>query len=310
MASVVFRTIIPFLLLIGAGLLSRKTGILKSGDPRVLSAYLYYFALPALLFVNTAETSFTSATLRYMAAGVIPVLLALIILVLAHAIVRFTRDLLYLLILSSVFGNIAFFGIPFVMFAFPTREAERLGILAVSAIGIVSVLISITTLELTKLEQATMWTRLRRVLARLCRNPLILAILGGFLAAVARAKIPSVLSSPLHMLGNTTVTVAIFTLGASLYGRKYTNIFYALKLSLLRAVFLPLLALLAVTLMNLPPLQKAVLVLMHAMPVAIAMIIMSERYEFQQDTVASLILVSSIGAILYLNLWLFLIGYR
>jgi len=31
----------------GTGFLSRKIGVLKSGDERVLSAYVYYFALPA-----------------------------------------------------------------------------------------------------------------------------------------------------------------------------------------------------------------------------------------------------------------------
>jgi len=48
---------------------------------------------------------------------------------------------------------------------------------------------------------------------------------------------------------------------------------------------------------------------MHGMPVAISMIILSERYNFYKDTIASLILISSLGAGLYLNLWLFLLGH-
>ena len=48
MNDIILRTLIPIIILIGAGALSRKIGILKEGDERVLSAYVYFFALPAL----------------------------------------------------------------------------------------------------------------------------------------------------------------------------------------------------------------------------------------------------------------------
>jgi len=61
-ADVALRTILPIFLLIVTGFLARKGGILRAGDERVLSAYLYFFALPALFIVNMAETEFTSRT--------------------------------------------------------------------------------------------------------------------------------------------------------------------------------------------------------------------------------------------------------
>jgi predicted permease len=45
------------------------------------------------------------------------------------------------------------------------------------------------------------------------------------------------------------------------------------------------------------------------MPIAISMIVLSERYDFHKETIASLILISSIGAAIYLNLWLLLLGH-
>lgn len=42
------NAIMPLLILISLGFLSRRFGILKAGDERVLSAYVYYFALPSL----------------------------------------------------------------------------------------------------------------------------------------------------------------------------------------------------------------------------------------------------------------------
>ncbi len=310
MNNIIIRTIIPILLLIGTGLFSRKLGILKSGDERVLSAYVYYFALPALFFVNMAETNFTEETFRFIFAGIIPVFVALVIYIFLYSTFRFSKNTLYLLILSTVFGSLAFFGIPFIMFAFPTPQGEHLATLSASSISIVSVTISITVLEMYKLEKSTIWEGLKRVVKRLSKNPLIISIFSGILLSLVGIEIPLPVSSFLHMLGGTTSTVAIFMLGVFLFGRKYTNLVTAFKLSLLRIIFLPIIALLTTMLFNLHDVERSTLILMHGMPIAISMIVLSERYDFYKETIASLILISSLGAGLYLNLWLLLLGYH
>jgi len=310
MNNIIIRTITPILLLIATGIFSRKIGILKSGDERVLSAYIYYFALPALFFVNMTETNFTEETFRVVFAGIIPVFVMLVVYIFLYSIFRFSKNTLYLLILSTVFGSLAFFGIPFIIFAFPTRQGEHLATLSAASISIVSVTISITVLELYKLEKSTIWEGLKRVVKRLSRNPLIISIFSGILLSLVGVEIPSPVSSFLHMLGGTTSTVAIFMLGVFLYGRKYTNLVTAFKLSLLRIVFLPIIAFLTTMLFNLHDVERSTLILMHGMPVAISMIVLSERYDFYKETIASLILISSLGAGLYLNLWLLLLGYH
>lgn len=308
--SIIVRTIIPILLLIGIGLLSRKLGLLKPGDERVLSAYVYYFALPALFFVNMVETNFIEEeTLRFMFAGIIPIFVVLAIYFLLYFMFRFSKSTLYLLILSTIFGSLAFFGIPFITFAFPMK-GEHLATLSAATIAIISVTISITILELYKLEESTIWKGLKHVAKRLSRNPLIISIFSGIILSIVGIEIPSPISTSLHMLGETTSTVAIFMLGVFLYGRKYTNIVKAFELSLLRIIFLPIIALLATTLFDLPDAERSVLILMHSTPIAISMIVLSERYDFYKDTIASLILISSLGAGLYLNLWLLVLGYH
>ena len=309
MDYIAVRTILPIFILIGMGLLSRKTGVLQSGDERVLSSYVYYFALPALLLINLAETTFTRETLQFMLAGVIPVLIVIPFYWLIRVIWRFSKDTLYLLILSTIFGSTAFFGIPFVMFAFPTDQGEHLAILSVVSISPVSITIAITTLELYKLGKTTIWKGLHQVVKKLSTNPLILSILFGIVITFIGIKIPAPLSKSLHMLGSTTAIIAIFMLGVFLYGRRYTNITKALTLSLLRIMILPIIALLITKMFNLPNIERTILVLMHSVPVAISMIILSERYEFYTDIIASLILISSIGAAVYLNIWLWVLGY-
>ncbi len=308
MNNVILQTLVPILLLVGAGFFARRIGILKSGDERVFSAYVYYFALPALSLVNLNEIALTSSTLKFMSAGIFPILIAVIVFVAISRTFRFSRDTLYLLIVSTVFGSVAFFGLPFITFAFPTTQGEHLAVLSVASIGPIGVAISMTTLELHKLGTTTIWEGFKRVLRKFAKNPLILSILAGFLLALMRVEIPPPLSTSLHMLGKTTSAVAIFMLGVFLYGPRYTNILSALKLSLLRILFLPIIALLTTKLLDLPTLEKTVLILMHSTPVAVSVIVLSERYNFHKEIIASLILVSTIGGGLCVTLWLFLLG--
>jgi malonate transporter len=309
MQTTALRTIVPILLLIGVGFGSRRLGILKKGDERVLSAYVYFFALPALLLANIAETNFDAETLRFMAAGVTPVIIGVVFYIIIARILSLSKRTKYLLILSTIFGSWGFFGIPFVIFAFPTREAEKLAILSLVSIAVVSVTISITLLEYYKLKNTTIWSGLRVVLKKLAKNPLIISIFLGLAIALLGIEIPPLILAPIHMLGSTTATVAIFLLGVFLYGREYKRIFYALRLSALKTVFLPAIAFFTVGFFKLSEPHRSIIVLMHAMPVALSMIVLSERYDFSKETFASLILVTSMAAGIYLNLWLLILGH-
>jgi len=308
MTNALIGTSVPILFLIAIGFLSRKLGLLKKGDERVLSAYVYYFALPALFFVDLAETSFVGETLSFISAGIIPVLGVVAIYVLLYFVFRFLKNTLYLLILSTVFGSLAFFGIPFITFAFASEQSEQLATLAAASIGIVAVAISIMVLELYRLGEASKWEGLRHVATRLSRNPLIISIIAGILVSLVGVELPSPVSTSLHMLGSTTSAVAVFMLGAFLYRRKYTNLTKAFGLSLLRIIFLPTLAFLTLLFFNLPTMGRSVLILMHGMPVAVSLSVLSDRYDFYKEIIASLTLISSLGAIVYLNIWLFILG--
>jgi hypothetical protein len=209
-----------------------------------------------------------------------------------------------LLIVTTVFGSYAFFGIPFIIFAFPTSKGEQLATLAASSISIVSVVISLVVLELHKMGDMTLRKGSKTILRRFSKNPLIISILSGFLISVVRLEVPSALAVFFHMLGKTTATVALFMLGMFLYGRRYGKLGKAMKLALLRMVLLPIIGVVTVNVLGLAGIEKSVIVLMLSMPLALSMIVLSERYDFHQDTIASLILVSSLSAGVYLNLWL------
>jgi len=209
---------------------------------------------------------------------------------------------------STVFGSLAFFGIPFVMFALPGPEAERLAALGAAATSLVAVTITISLLEVARLEAPGFIAGVRVVVPRLARNPLLLSVAAGAALSLAGVRLPQPVERPLHMLGTTTATVSFFMLGATLYGRRYTNLGAAAGLALLRLVLLPLAALGVAALLELGGLERTIVVLLSGMPAAVSLLVLSERYDFHRETIASLVLLSSTGSAVTLNLWLALLG--
>ena len=296
-------TIIPMLLLTGAGVLARRFEILRAGDDRVLNAYLYYFALPALFIADLSETSFDGPHLTFILANMLPALMALGVFGILYFLFHFSKAVLVLLIVSTVFGNLNYFGIPYVIIAFSSQETENIASLTAAAASAVGVNLTIAALELYQLNTGTIRTGARKILSNLLQNPLILSIASGVLLSVMGVRIPQPLSRPLHMMGVTTAPVALFMLGAFLYGRRYSNIASASALAVLRMIFMPLIALLLARAFKVSGLDLTIMVLMHSMPVAVSLIVLSERYNFYRETIASLVLISSASAVLYLPVW-------
>ena len=115
--NVAISAVVPLLILIFLGYLSRKLNILKAGDERVLAAYVYYFALPSLFVIEISKIKFTEEILLFIIAGFLPLLILLTFYTVIYKIFKMQRDVFYLISLSTIFGSLAFFGIPFITFA-------------------------------------------------------------------------------------------------------------------------------------------------------------------------------------------------
>ncbi|MEN3011090.1 MAG: AEC family transporter [Candidatus Bipolaricaulaceae bacterium] len=297
------------LVLIGLGYFARRQGLLRPGDERVLNAVVYYFALPALLLLELAQAAYTGATLRFLAAGGLPLLLLVLGLALLR-LVGLPQKAFYRLSVSSVFGSLAFFGIPFIEYGVGGAEAVRLAALAVGLLGPFGVGFVLTLLELHGNRGQPLPRALARTLMRLARNPLIGAIVVGLTLGLIGVRLPRFFAQALRYLGSATAPLALLALGAFLYGRPHRALGSALALSLLRLAALPALTLLFARLLGLPPLETTVLVLMNGTPLAVNMLVLSQRYGFYVEEMASLTLVSSLGALVSLSLWRFVLGAR
>jgi malonate transporter len=288
--------------LVGLGFLARKLHLLRAGDERVLNALVYYFALPAFLLLELAQATYSWEILRFVLAGGGPLFLLVLLLGLLR-LLRLSRENFYLLSVSTVFGSLAFFGIPFVEYAVGGEEALKLAALSVGLLAPFGVAFVLTLLEL-HYNQEGPWVRaVGKTLRRLARNPLILSILMGLALGIGKVELPRFFQQILRYLSGTVAPLALFSLGVFLFGRPYKAIPKALGLSLLRLAILPALTLGFARVLGLSSLETTILVIMNGTPLAVNMMVLSQRYGFYVEEMASLTLVSSLGSLLTLSLW-------
>lgn len=304
--ELVLQTSIPLFSLIFLGFVARRQGFLRAGDERVFSSYLYYFGLPALLIVDLSEISFNMNTLRFMGLNLVPLFLVLGVVVLLGLSLGIGQGRLFLYIIVTAFGNLGFFGLAFIRFAFNTLEAERYAALLVASINTLGFILSLILLEIASNKEKDV-SLYRKIVSSLSTNPLILSIVVGVGFSLLGFNIPAPVSSGLHMIGGSVAPIAIFMLGVSIYGKEYSGLLEAGLISSIRLLILPLVALLVSRWFGLSLLQTSIIVVMYGTPLALSMVILSERYAFMEKQVSSIIMVSSLLSGLTMNLWLYVI---
>jgi predicted permease len=134
--------------------------------------------------MNLAETIFSTETLSFIFAGIIPIFVLVAVYSQLYVLFKFSRNTFYLRTLSTIFGNLTFFGIPFVTFGFPVDHLQGVATLAVITIGIVAIALLIALLEFYRLGESPKREGLRQVAKGLTKNPLIVSIVAGILISV------------------------------------------------------------------------------------------------------------------------------
>ncbi|TCP11217.1 hypothetical protein EV683_11433 [Crenobacter luteus] len=145
-------------------------------------------------------------------------------------------------------------------------------------------------------------TRLRDV----ATNPIVIASALGVACGLARVALPDWLMLAVKMLGDVSIPLMLFALGA----RMVDVSFAGWRVGLLGAVLCPLTGLAAAWLMvswlALTPLQTSLVYLFGALPPAVLNFLMAEHYRQEPDRMASIVLIGNLASLLFVpaGLWL------
>lgn len=246
-------------------------------------------SVPALIFVSLMNTEIDPAALSAVSMASLACYIALtaIMFVLCKVLHLKIRTYLAPLIVGNT-GNI---GLPLALFAFgETGLAYAIVVFAVMAmysftfgIWIVSGGGSIT---------------------KVFKEPLVIATLLGAIFLWNGWKTPVFMTNTLDLLGQIAIPMMLITLGVAVARIPWTGLSKAFWISLIRAAMCIAVAASIGLLFNLNPVALGVLIVQISTPVAVTSYLIAEKFGADGDSVASLVVVSTVLSMITIPLTL------
>ncbi|QPH54004.1 AEC family transporter [Pontivivens ytuae] len=306
MLPIIAKTL-PFFVLIGLGYAAAATRFFGAEAAAVLTKFVFFFALSAMLFNFTATLEISALTDWtflgcYLLASVLVYALAT-----AVAVVRKQGAAVAAVeAQTAVIGNVGFLAIPMLVALFGERAAAPvLMVLCVDLIVFGSVIVAVIVGSRGRLGLSTFGT----IGMGLLKNPMVMSISAGLLWSLAGAPVPGPMADFLDVLGSAATPVALFAIGASLAGKSAERASVALWLSSLKLVVHPLVvAVFALFVFDIEPFAASMMIATAAMPVAGNIYIIAQHYEVAPQRASTAILFSTVLSVVTLTFVLGWIG--
>ncbi|RUP13088.1 MAG: AEC family transporter [Methylobacterium sp.] len=307
--------VLPIFALIFAGWLARRIGVLGAAATTELNRFVVFLALPALLFDVTAHAHW-SAIWKPGFIGAFG-LSSLAVFALTVLIRRGDgRPLADAAVdgLNAGYANTGFMGFPLALVAFgpealaPTTVAAILTVCGVFAVAIVLIETGLRREAAASGRSGPRMPVWRSVGRSLMRNPLLVAPALGALVPSAGLTVPEAAETFLKLLGGAAAPCALVALGLFLAQTRHAGGGQGRTAALLVGLKLALHPLLAYGLgrylFDLPPLLLHTAVLMAALPTGTGPFMLAEFYRREADLTATVVLVSTVLAIVTVSAYL------
>lgn len=305
----------PIYLCIALGFAAVRWRVFTPADMRVLGKFVIQFALPALLF-NALASHPIGELLQpayLLAFGAGSVMWLLVSLWSARKLQRRGLTESAYMTMGTTCSNSTYIGYPVVLLAIGPLAGVALAMnLLVENLIKLPLLMTLADVGASGAARTSWKHALRQTLHRLVRNPMIVAIVLGFVAALLGWQMPSVISRTVNLFGAASGGLALFIIGGTLVGlqlrglRRQVAQIAVGKLLLHPAAVWAAVALLP--LLGLPALSgelRVAAVLSAAMPMLGIYPLLAQRHGHEGFTAAALLATTvasffSLSAILWL----------
>ena len=286
-----FEIVLPVFALVAVGYGVALTPVIKAEGMRGIAEFVYWVAIPALLFRTLASTAppaqdnlatlaayFLSCFLVYGAC--LPLLRVLFDVRLAEGAV---------LGMGATFGNSVMLGIPLVQRSLGAEGLATL-LLIISVHAALLFTLATITVELGRGrgDEVKPGAALRAAGIAAAKNPMILAIFAGL-------KLPAPIDRAAELLSAAGIPCALFALGASLISiRPGKDLAAPLTVTAIKLLALPAIVYAAGRwVFDLQPLALAVSVICAALPAGNNAFIFAQRHQVGVERSATVVLVST-----------------
>ncbi|MBE2293787.1 MAG: AEC family transporter [Phycisphaerales bacterium] len=310
--DIVLNIILPVfgVLLLGYG--AAWAGLFDAAANRGLSLFAFNFAIPLLLFRSMAHADLPDTmpwgflASYYMGAFIVFGLGMAVGRLFSHRL-----DELGVLGLGTAFSNTAMVGIPLVLTTFGDAAALPLFLL-MSFHSLLLLPTATTIIEIGRGHKGALreipWNAIKGLIA----NPLVPALIAGFVFSLSHFPVPKALDSMAAALGTAAAPCALFAMGGNLRQHRISGDRMEITiLVVIKLLIHPLLVwILGTWVFTMDPLWTHVAVFMAALPSGVTAYLLAQRYQIGIPIAISMVFLSTLLSILSLSLLLFLLKVR
>lgn len=298
----IFLKTLPFFALIAVGYWAGRTRFFTQEATAYLTKFVFYFALSAMLFRFSANLSLAEVwDTRLVVAYLWGTLAVYGIASLAGFLRGLDVQTNAIEAQCAAIGNTGFLGVPMLTLLL---GAQAIGPVLIALTIDMIVFSSLIVILITGARDGQMSLRtLRTIGLGLVKNPMIVAIVLGFVWSGLRIPIPDPMNDFLAILGGAATPGALFAIGASLASKSAERLHIAGWLSFCKLVLHPLfVAIGALVLFGVDPYKAGVIIAAAALPVAGNVYMLAQHYGVAPQRVSAAILVSTAFSIVTVSL--------
>lgn len=297
----ILNVALPVFGLILAGFLAARFKLLGGSSTEALNKFVYYFALPAMLFLVMFRAPLERVVDReFLIAYCTPLALVFALTVLWGKVVwRLRLADISVQSLSSCYGNVGYMGVPLVQLAYGP-EALPYAIAATILTGSIMFGAGIMGVEADLRSGQGALKTFAGVLATVARNPLILAPAAGAAWALSGVPLFTPLKTFAELMGASASPCALFALGMFLAAQPLRGELAAVSwLTVLKLAAAPVATFVVlVALGEEGSLVGKTALLLNALPTGAGAFVLAQKYDRLVVQTSATILISTVLSVL------------
>lgn len=303
LAIITAKQVLQLFILILAGVIVEKAGIVRGDQKKMLSSLLINVTVPMMVFVSYLGGS--EAALRNLGRSFIysAVLFAVSIGVSLAVTVKTDRNRQGLVRFCCIFTNAAYMGFPLIKALFGAE-----GIMYASAF--------------VTLFNVFLWTlgyllftdsvRPKDIVKNLLKSPPMYAVLFGLVFFIAGIDLPEMLTSPFTMIGDMTTPLSMMITGITIAETRAGGILKKpgmVFVILMRLVVIPVICLGVFRLLDFRGLVAIVPLIQEACPVAAISTMLAIQYDRDREFAAGAVMISTLLSVVTLPVYAYLLVF-
>ncbi|MEE4166348.1 MAG: AEC family transporter [Desulfocapsaceae bacterium] len=300
MVSAFLNPIFPVFAIMLVGIVFARRGLFDSGAAHAINRFVFYVAVPALLFLLLARADLGNVDLRLLAVYFISeVILFATAALIARLLFKCAAAESILLGMASCFVNHVFFVLPIAAILYGEEATAPIG--AIIAIDTTVIFAgTIMGLEFASHRSESTW----RVLRSLLTNPVLVSIMTGLAVNVSGIGVHEGIVTFSSFAGAAAAPASLFSLGIILAGTRFFSVDYtAVMVTALKIVIHPLVVwLLFSSFFGVESFRPNAVLLVAAGPCGAMPFVLAMQYRVRAESIGLAVIYSTVASLFTLSI--------